>query len=85
MGPIGAEPQRAKKIAFSPAYVEIASTFLVGPSSSLQSIGDVDKPGIRDRIHCAGQPTISGSSATSRLRRSSERTRSTGPTRTSCR
>jgi polar amino acid transport system substrate-binding protein len=47
VGLIGAEPQRAEKIAFSPAYVEIASTFLVGPSSNLQSIGDVDKPGIR--------------------------------------
>ena len=44
---IGAEPQRAEKIAFSPAYVEIASTYLVGPESKLRSIGDIDRPGVR--------------------------------------
>ena len=44
---IGAEPQRAEKIAFSPAYVEIASTYLVGPESKLRSVGDIDRPGVR--------------------------------------
>jgi polar amino acid transport system substrate-binding protein len=47
IGLIGAEPQRAEKIAFSPAYVEIAATFMVGPNSNLQSISDVDRPGVR--------------------------------------
>jgi polar amino acid transport system substrate-binding protein len=47
IGLIGAEPQRAEKIAFSPAYVEIEATYLVPAGSSLQSLADVDKPGVR--------------------------------------
>jgi polar amino acid transport system substrate-binding protein len=47
IGLIGAEPARAKKIAFSPAYVEIASTYLVPAGSPLQTIAEVDRPGIR--------------------------------------
>jgi polar amino acid transport system substrate-binding protein len=47
IGLIGAEPARAAKIAFSPAYVEIASTYLVPAGSPLQRIEDVDRPGIR--------------------------------------
>jgi polar amino acid transport system substrate-binding protein len=47
IGLIGAEPQRAEKIAFSPAYVEIEATYLVPAGSPLQSIADVDKPGVR--------------------------------------
>jgi polar amino acid transport system substrate-binding protein len=47
IGLIGAEPQRAEKIAFSPAYVEIEATYLVPPGSPLQSIADVDKPSRR--------------------------------------
>ncbi len=47
IGLIGAEPQRAEMIAFSPAYVEIESTYLVPAGSPLKSIADVDKPGIR--------------------------------------
>src|SRR5215475_4949443 len=47
IGLIGAEPQRAEKIAFTPAYVEIEATYLVPAGSPLQSIGDVDKPGVR--------------------------------------
>jgi polar amino acid transport system substrate-binding protein len=43
---MGAEPQRAAKIAFSPAYVEIESTYLVPGNSPLQSIAEVDKKGI---------------------------------------
>src|ERR1700761_6445704 len=46
-GLIGAEPARAEKIAFTPAYVEIEATYLVPPGSPLQSIGEVDRPGIR--------------------------------------
>jgi polar amino acid transport system substrate-binding protein len=47
IGLIGAEPQRAEKIAFSPAYVEIEATYLVPAGSALKSIADVDQPGIR--------------------------------------
>lgn len=47
IGLIGAEPQRAAKIAFSTAYCEIQSTYLVPPGSPLKSIADVDKPGVR--------------------------------------
>jgi polar amino acid transport system substrate-binding protein len=44
---IGAEPARAEKIAFSPAYVEIEATYLVPAGSPITRIEDVDKPGIR--------------------------------------
>jgi polar amino acid transport system substrate-binding protein len=47
IGLIGAEPQRAETISFTPAYVEIEATYLVPAGSRLQSIGDVDKPGVR--------------------------------------
>ena len=47
IGLIGAEPARAEKIAFTAAYCEIQSTYLVPPNSPLKSIADVDKPGIR--------------------------------------
>ncbi|HUN39698.1 MAG TPA: ABC transporter substrate-binding protein [Acetobacteraceae bacterium] len=47
IGLIGAEPARAEKIAFTPAYVEIEATYLVPASSALQSIAEVDRPGIR--------------------------------------
>lgn len=47
VGFLGAEPQRAKEINFSPAYVEIEATYLVQPGSSLKTPADVDKPGIR--------------------------------------
>ncbi len=47
VGLIGAEPQRAEKIAFSPAYVEIAATFMVRAGSPIQSVEDVDRAGVR--------------------------------------
>ena len=47
IGNIGAEPQRAKTIAFTAAYCEIESTYLVPAGSPIQTIADVDKPGIR--------------------------------------
>ena len=47
IGLIGNEPQRAAKIAFSPAYVEIEATYLVPAGSPLQTIADVDKAGVR--------------------------------------
>ncbi|MDP1751716.1 MAG: ABC transporter substrate-binding protein [Reyranella sp.] len=47
IGLIGAEPQRAEKIAFSAAYVEIEATYMVPAGSPIKSIGDVDKKGVR--------------------------------------
>ncbi len=47
IGLIAVEPARAAKIAFSPAYVEIEATYLVPPGSPLQTIAEVDRPGIR--------------------------------------
>ena len=47
IGLIGAEPQRAEKIAFTPAYVEIEATYLVPPGSPLNTIAEVDRPGMR--------------------------------------
>ena len=47
IGNIGAEPQRAQTIAFSAAYCEIEATYLVPSQSSIRSIEEVDRPGIR--------------------------------------
>ncbi len=47
IGNIGAEPQRAQTIAFTAAYAEIESTYLVPAGSPIKSMADVDKPGIR--------------------------------------
>jgi polar amino acid transport system substrate-binding protein len=44
---LGAEPARANVIAFSAAYLEIPVTFLVPPGSSIKSIADVDREGVR--------------------------------------
>lgn len=47
VGLIGAEPARAAKIAFTPAYVEIEATYLVPAGSPLASVVEVDRPGLR--------------------------------------
>ena len=47
IGLIGAEPQRAEKISFTPAYVEIEATFLVPAGSPVKTLADVDRPGVR--------------------------------------
>ena len=47
VGFIGAEPQRAKEITFTPAYLEIEATYLVPPESPLRAIADVDRKGVR--------------------------------------
>ena len=43
---IGAEPQRAGEITFSPAYVEIEASYLVPAGSPLRRIEDLDRDGI---------------------------------------
>ncbi len=47
IGNIGAEPERAKNIAFTAAYVEIEATYLVPVVSPIQSIDEVDRAGVR--------------------------------------
>lgn len=47
IGLIGAEPQRAEKISFTAAYVEIEATYMVPAGSPIASIADVDRKGVR--------------------------------------
>ncbi len=47
IGNIGAEPERAKTILFSPAYAEIEATYLVPTGSPIRSIAEVDRKGVR--------------------------------------
>jgi len=47
VGFLGAEPQRAKEIDFTAAYVEIEATYLVPPGSPIRDISDVDREGVR--------------------------------------
>ena len=44
---LGAEPQRAEEIAFTPAYLEIPATYLVPAGSRMRTLGDVDRAGVR--------------------------------------
>jgi polar amino acid transport system substrate-binding protein len=44
---LGAEPQRAGEIAFTAAYLEIPSTYLVPAGSTIRSVDEVDRPGVR--------------------------------------
>ena len=47
IGLIGAEPQRAEKIQFTAAYVEIEATYMVPEGSPIKTIADVDTKGVR--------------------------------------
>ena len=47
IGLIGAEPQRAERIAFTAAYAQIEATYLVPAGSPITAIDQVDWPGIR--------------------------------------
>lgn len=44
---IGAEPARAARIAFSPAYAEIEAAYLVPAGSPIREVAEVDRPGVR--------------------------------------
>ncbi len=44
---IGAEPARAGEVAFTAAYVEIEATYLVPAGSTIASIAEVDRAGVR--------------------------------------
>ena len=47
IGLIGAEPQRAEQIEFTTAYAEIEATYLVPAGSSITTIEEVDRAGVR--------------------------------------
>ncbi len=47
IGNIGAEPQRARSIAFTAAYCEIQATYLVPAGSTIRTIAEVDRPDVR--------------------------------------
>jgi len=44
---LGTDPARGNEILFSPPYLEIESTYLVPANSSLRTIADVDRDGVR--------------------------------------
>jgi polar amino acid transport system substrate-binding protein len=44
---LGAEPQRANEIAFTPAYLEIPATYLVPAGSPIRTLAEVDREGVR--------------------------------------
>jgi polar amino acid transport system substrate-binding protein len=44
---LGAEPQRAQEIDFTEAYLEIPATYLVPAGSSIRSLAEVDRAGVR--------------------------------------
>jgi polar amino acid transport system substrate-binding protein len=44
---LGADPDRATEIAFTPPYLEIDTTYLVPAGSSIKSLEDVDRDGVR--------------------------------------
>jgi polar amino acid transport system substrate-binding protein len=46
IGLIGAEPQRAERIAFTAAYAEIEATYMVPAGSPIGSLEEVDRPGV---------------------------------------
>ena len=64
IGLIGAEPQRAEKIAFTPAYCEIEATYLVPAGSPLSRSPTSTSPACASPSPGA-PPTGSGWSATS--------------------
>lgn len=41
------DPARAQVIAFTAAYMLVPNTYMVPPGSSIQTIADVDRPGVR--------------------------------------
>jgi len=41
------DAERAKKVEFGPNYYLTTSTYLVAPGSSIKTIADVDRPGVR--------------------------------------
>ncbi|CAM3639372.1 transporter substrate-binding domain-containing protein [Polynucleobacter arcticus] len=44
---VGSDPTRAKRVTFTPAYVELEATYLVPANSAIVDVAQVDQPGIR--------------------------------------
>ena len=44
---LGIDPARAAEADFSPAYLEVELKYLLSPNSSIRTVADVDRPGIR--------------------------------------
>jgi len=44
---IPVDAERKKKVDFGSAHIVLQSTYLVGPGSPIQTLADVDKPGVR--------------------------------------
>ena len=51
IGNIGAEPERAKTIAFTAAYAEIEATYMVPAGSPLAAVDQVDSQGVRIGVY----------------------------------
>jgi polar amino acid transport system substrate-binding protein len=47
VGFLGAEPQRAAEVEFTPAYLELPVTFLVPAGSAIKAIAEIDREGVR--------------------------------------
>lgn len=47
LGFLAIDPKRAEKLAFSPAYVIISSSYVVPENSPFQTVAEVDSPGTR--------------------------------------
>lgn len=56
------DKQRAQKVVFGAPHMVLQSTYLVGPGSPLQSLADVDKPGVRI-VGVEGTATTRGAAA----------------------
>lgn len=51
IGNIGAEPERARTIAFTAAYAEIEATYLVPADSPIQTVDEADREGVRIAVY----------------------------------
>ena len=47
IGFVGADPDRAAKVTFTPAYVEIQATYIVPEASTIKHASEVDRAGVR--------------------------------------
>jgi polar amino acid transport system substrate-binding protein len=70
---LAVDPARALDMAFTPPYMEVDNTYLVPPGSSIQTIADVDQPGVRIAVQQRNAPDL----FLSRILRHAELVRST--------
>jgi polar amino acid transport system substrate-binding protein len=55
---LAADPQRANGIAFTAAFVEIETTYLVPAGSPFRTVEDVDRDGVRIAVGAKGGPDL---------------------------